>query len=141
MRTLIVDDELVSRKKLQKIMGILGECEAAENGRSAITIFLEALEKGEPFKLVTLDISMPPDMDGIELLSELRKIEKQKKIPKEKRAKMIMVTGVSDKNAIIKCTQADCDDYIVKPFDKKIIIEKLIKILGPPHSHFLKLLR
>lgn len=39
-----------------------------------------------------------------------------------------MVTSHSDKNLIMTCIKADCDDYIVKPVDKETIIKKLEKI-------------
>jgi len=127
MKTLVVDDELVSRKKMQKIMVNLGECEAVESGSAAIAAFKKALGNGTPFDLITLDIAMP-EMDGTEVLFEIREIEKEKKIPKEKQVKILMVTSHSDRDNIITCIQAGCDDYIVKPFDRDMVFKKLEKI-------------
>jgi two-component system chemotaxis response regulator CheY len=127
MKALVVDDELVSRKKLQKIMESLGECEAVESGSAAIAAFQKALENGMPFDLITLDVLMPK-MDGTEVLYTIREIEKEKKIPKEKQVKILMVTSHSDKDTFITSIQAGCDDYIVKPFDREVIINKLQKI-------------
>jgi two-component system chemotaxis response regulator CheY len=127
MKALVVDDELVSRKKLQKIMESLGECEAVESGSAAIAAFQKALENGMPFDLITLDVLMPK-MDGTEVLYTIREIEKEKKIPKEKQVKILMVTSHSDKDTFITSIQAGCDDYIVKPFDREVIINKLEKI-------------
>lgn len=127
MKALVVDDELVSRKKLQKIMESLGECEAVESGSAAIAAFQKALENGMPFDLITLDVLMPK-MDGTEVLYTIREIEKEKKIPKEKQVKILMVTSHSDKDTIITCIQAGCDDYIVKPFDREAVFKKLGKL-------------
>ena len=127
MKILIVDDELVSRRKMQKIMESLGECEAVESGSAAIAAFQKALENGMPFDLITLDVLMPK-MDGTEVLYTIREIEKEKKIPKEKQVKILMVTSHSDRDSIITSIQAGCDDYIVKPFDREVIINKLEKI-------------
>jgi len=127
MKTLVVDDELVSRKKMQKIMVSLGECQAVDSGKTAISAFKKAWECWSPFYLITLDVNMP-EMDGTEVLYEIRKIEKEKKVPKEKQVKILMVTSSSDKDTIITCIQAECDDYVVKPFDKKTVIEKIEKI-------------
>ena len=127
MKTLVVDDELVSRKKMQKIMVNLGECEEVESGSAAITAFKKALENRTPFDLITLDIAMP-EIDGIEVLFEIREIEKEKKIPREKQVKILMVTAHSDRDNIITCIQAGCNDYIVKPFDREMVIEKFEKI-------------
>lgn len=59
--------------------------------------------------------------------TEIRAFEEEKKVPQEKRAKVIMVTAHSDKKTILKCIRAGCDDYIKKPFKKEMIIKKLVK--------------
>ena len=69
-----------------------------------------------------------PEMDGTEVLLEIRELENQKKIPREKQVKILMVTSHSDRDNIITCIQAECDDYIVKPFDREKILEKIEKI-------------
>ena len=127
MRILVVDDELVSRKKMKKIMTAFGQCVAVENGADALKAFEEAIVKGEPFDLITLDVSMPA-MDGTEVLFEIRMIEQQKNIAKESKVKVIMVTGQSDKDLVITCMQAGCDGYVVKPFDSEIMAEKIKQI-------------
>lgn len=129
MKILVVDDELVSRKKLQKIVGGLGECEAVESGAAAIAAFKEARGSGTPFDLITLDINMP-EMDGIQVLYRIREIEKEKTIPRGKGVKIIIVTSHADKNTIVTCMQAGCDDFIVKPFDREMVIGKLEKCVG-----------
>ncbi|MBU0988176.1 MAG: response regulator [Proteobacteria bacterium] len=128
MKILVVDDEIVSRTKMQTIMESLGECEAFSNGKEALTAFEKAMGSNLPFNLITLDIEMP-EMDGTEVLHKIRAMEKERNIPNGKRAKILMVTAVSDKNSIVNCIQADCDDYIVKPFESKMIIDKVRKIV------------
>jgi HD-like signal output (HDOD) protein/DNA-binding NarL/FixJ family response regulator len=125
MRILVVDDEIVSRKKMEKILASFGDCVAVDSGEAALKAIETALEKGEPFDLITLDVSMP-HMDGTEVLYEIRIIEKQRNISKENQSKVIMVTSQSDKDTVITCMQAGCDSYVVKPFDRAIIA----KILG-----------
>ncbi|MEI7637834.1 MAG: HDOD domain-containing protein [Syntrophus sp. (in: bacteria)] len=124
MKILVVDDELVNRKKMEKILASLGECVAVDCGEEALKAVETAIEKGEPFDLVTLDVLMPK-MEGTEVLYEIRNIEKQRNIPKENRVKVIMVTSQSDKDTVITCMQAGCDSYIVKPFDRTIMAKRL----------------
>jgi len=124
MRILVVDDELVSRKKLQKILSYLGECGEVEDGKSAIGAFKEALKAGNPFDLITLDISMP-EMDGTEVLMELRELEKQAGVTEAEKAVIMMVTSHSEKQQIVTSISAGCDDYIIKPFNKKTVFMKL----------------
>ena len=124
MKILVVDDELVSRKKLQKILSNLGECGAVESGKAAIAEFEKALKEKDPFDLVTLDIVMP-EMDGTEALVELRELEKEAGVPEEEKAVIMMVTSHGDKDSIVTSISAGCDDYIVKPFHKGTIFNKL----------------
>ena len=124
MKILVVDDELVSRKKLQKILSNLGECEAVGGGKVAVTAFEKALKEGDPFDLVTLDIVMP-EMDGTEALVELRELEIESGVPEEAKAVIMMVTSHGDKDNIVTSISAGCDNYIVKPFNKKTIFDKL----------------
>ena len=134
LKTLIVDDERVSRAKMKKILESFGECEAVDSGRGAIDAFKRAWENRAPFDLITLDIVMP-DMNGADVLYDIREIEKEKNIAQEKQVKILMVTSDSNKDMIITCIQAECDDYIVKPFDGEMIKGKLEKIRSGRRIH------
>ena len=126
MKILVVDDELVSRKKMNLIMNSLGECVAVDCGDDAITAFEQALANQSLFDLINLDIFMP-EMDGKEVLKRIRQIESERGIPGDKRVKVFMVTIHSDKDTILECLKAGCDDFIIKPFDKSTILKKLVK--------------
>ena len=127
MKILIVDDEPVTRMLLQKTVQRLGKYEAVNDGRAAINAFKRAWQNWAPFDLITLDIAMT-GMNGIEVLSKIREMENEKNVTKENRVKILMLTIVSDKDTIVNCIEAGCDDYIVKPFDRKTLIEKIEKM-------------
>ena len=127
MKTLIVDDERVSRTKLKLIMENFGQCEAVELGKDALAVFHHAHFINKPFNLIMLDIILP-EMDGIMILSEIRRAEKYLNIPKSQQAIILMVTSYGDKDRIVACAQSGCDDYIVKPFNDDIIRQKLNKL-------------
>jgi len=127
MRVLIVDDEMVSRTKLELIMENFGECRAADRGDKALAAFHEAHWDGRPFDLIMLDINLP-GMDGIQLLSAIRNAERQLDIDKPDRAKILMTTSYRDKDRIVASVQSGCDDYIGKPFDPDLIRDKLAKL-------------
>ena len=76
MRSLVVEDDFTSRFLLQTILSTYGECHGAVNGREALEAYKASKEKGEPFDLICLDIMMP-EMDGQEVLKEIRDIEKE----------------------------------------------------------------
>ncbi|MBZ0156194.1 MAG: response regulator [Alphaproteobacteria bacterium] len=125
MRILIVEDEIASREKLRKILQDYGECCTVEGGWDAVIAFTDALQRGEPFSLITLDITMP-DMDGKEIVRIIR--ERERHLPAGKRAKVVMATAHVDKDNLLGSVKAGCDDYIVKPFTRQIIEEKLRKL-------------
>jgi HD-like signal output (HDOD) protein/CheY-like chemotaxis protein len=124
MRILVVDDELVSREKMKHIMSSLGECDEVANGQDALKAFSDARTEGKQYNLITLDISMP-EMDGTEVLGRIRTLEKEVGIPKEDQVRIMMVTGSSEKDTILTCIKAGCNDYIMKPFDMETVIKKL----------------
>lgn len=134
MEILVVDDEVVSRKKIHKIMENFGKCVAVENGESALNAFKTAHDMSTPFHLIILDIEMP-GMGGMEVLTKIRNLEKQYHIPKSQRSKILMLTSHSEKEIVVKSIQAGCNDYIVKPFDRALIEGKLKK-LGLHITHY-----
>jgi HD-like signal output (HDOD) protein len=127
VKSLVVDDEIVSRKKLQKILSSFGRCDDADSGGVAIETFREGLQKGEPYDLVMLDISMP-EMNGTDVLFSMRRAEKEAGISRDKRVKVVMVTSHTDKDTVITCIQAGCDEYIKKPFERETIAGKLRRL-------------
>jgi putative nucleotidyltransferase with HDIG domain len=127
MKTLIIDDELVSRTKLELIMEYFGDCETLENGDDALAVFHEAHRDADPFDLIMLDINLP-GMDGIQLLSAIRNAEKELKVEKSRQAKILMTSSYRDKARIVASVQSGCDDYIGKPFNLDLIRDKLDKL-------------
>lgn len=125
MRALVVDDELVSREKMKRIMtGVLGGCDEASSGPSALDAFEGAFADGGRYDLITLDISMP-EMDGLCVLTRIRELERERGIPSDSRAKIFMVTSSSDRETIVSCIRAGCNDYITKPFSTDTVVKKL----------------
>lgn len=124
MKLLIVDDDFVCKTMMVSICKSIGECTAVENGEDALAAFRDALTTEQPFDLITLDKSLP-DLDGIDVLRQIRGAEQAMSIPAERRVKVIMVTATADENVIETCNQAGCDDYIIKPFRRAAVTDKL----------------
>lgn len=124
MKLLIVDDDPVSRILMTKYYCEFGDCVVSISGKEALIEFKYAYDKGAPFDLISLDINLS-DMSGIDVLKTIRNIERDKGITKDKMAKVIMVTSHSDQDFVIGSVKAGCDNYIVKPFDRARVTEKL----------------
>lgn len=118
---------MVSRTKLELIMESFGDCKTLEHGGDALAVFQQAHQDGDPFNLMLLDINLP-GMDGIQLLSAIRKAEKQLGIEKSQQAKILMTTSYRDKERIVASIQSECDDYIGKPVTLELIRNKLKKL-------------
>jgi two-component system chemotaxis response regulator CheY len=117
MKILIAEDEFISRNILNKQLAPLGEVDTAANGKEALTAFKMAFENNQPYDLICLDIMMP-EVDGIMALKKIRQLEAQKGLNPETRSKIIMTSGVSEKNKVLSAVQANCDGFLVKPIDK-----------------------
>jgi two-component system chemotaxis response regulator CheY len=125
MKALIVDDDFTSYLLLQKFLAPYGEAHIAVNGSEAVSAFREALETGQPYDLVCLDIMMP-EKDGHEALKEMRTLEETKNTGSAQEAKIIMTTALGDLKDTASAYLHLCDGYLVKPIDKA----KLMALLG-----------
>ncbi len=76
VKTLIVEDELTSRVLLRELLKRFGPPHVAMNGTEAVEAVRVALQAGEPFDLICLDIMMP-EMDGQEALKRIRQLEEE----------------------------------------------------------------
>jgi len=127
MKILIVDDEVISRKILVKNMESLGDCVAVDDAKKGIAQIALAAKKGQPFDLVTLDVSMP-GIDGKQMLQHIRRREKAAKIPRSERVKVIMVTSRMNMATIKECIKIGCSGYLSKPVSKYQLFETLGKM-------------
>ena len=108
MKILIADDELVSRKKMGKLIQNLGhETLIAKDGDEAWEIWQE-----ERVRLVVTDWVMP-EMDGLELVRKIRQSEGSQY------TYIIMVTSKSNIQDIVDGIDAGADDFVSKPFIKE----------------------
>lgn len=124
LRVLLVEDDFASRLLLQTFLSRYGECHVAVNGREAVEAFRSALERGQSYELVCMDIMMP-EMDGREAVRHERALEEAHGILSTSGAKIIMTTAVSDIKEVSRCFQELCDAYIMKPIDLAQLLSQM----------------
>ncbi|CAK7042694.1 response regulator [Tissierella carlieri] len=115
---LVVDDASFMRMMIKDILSkngftILGE---AENGVKAIEKYKELNPD-----LVIMDITMP-EMDGIQAVKEIKKINGN--------AKIVMCSAMGQQAMVIEAIQAGAKDFIVKPFQADRVVEAVKKVLS-----------
>jgi two-component system chemotaxis response regulator CheY len=86
------------------------------NGKEAVEAVRLALEQGQKYDLICMDIMMP-EMDGREAVRQVRVLEESRGILSSSGAKIIMTTAVEDIKEVIQCFQELCDAYLMKPID------------------------
>ena len=114
---LIVDDSAVIRKVARRILETLDfTVRDTEDGATALAMCAEAMPT-----VILLDWNMP-NMDGYEVLRHLRQA------PLGDRPKVLFCTTENDVGAIARALHAGADEYIMKPFDREIMIAKLDQV-------------
>jgi len=118
-RFLVVDDFSTMRRIVRNLLKESGFADAdeAEDG----VVALQKL-RASNFDFVVSDINMP-NMNGFQLLAEIKKDEKLKHIP------VLMVTAEARKEDIVLAAQQGAAGYIVKPFTKATLEDKVLHIL------------
>jgi two-component system chemotaxis response regulator CheY len=115
-KALVVDDSRAVRMILARTLKELGyEVREAANGREALEV-IEAEKTA--VTLVLADWNMP-EINGLELLKQLRQN------PELSRLVVVMVTTETELDQMAVALEAGANEYVMKPFTKEILVEKL----------------
>ena len=133
MKILLVEDDIVSRSVMLKLLAVYGDIEIAQNGDKAMDMFLQAHGNNAPYNLVALDIMMP-GKDGQQVLKEIREFELKKGIMGSDGVKIIMTTALDDKKNILEAFRSQCEAYLTKPIHVKKLHSELSKLGFSPRK-------
>ena len=121
LNVLIVDDSAAIRKILQRVLRQtevpLGEILEAGDGVEALDLM-----KTQKVGLVLTDVNMP-NMDGLQLLAEIKGKEELKSVP------VVMITTEGSQNKVLEALNLGASGYVRKPFTAEQIKEKLVGVV------------
>jgi two-component system chemotaxis response regulator CheY len=119
LKFLVVDDFSTMRRIIRGLLKEMGcnNVDEAEDGAVALTML-----KANKYDFVVSDINMP-NMNGFELLKAVKAEESIRHLP------VLMVTAEARKEDIVLAAQSGAAGYIVKPFTKATLEEKVQKIM------------
>lgn len=110
---LVVDDTVENIDILNSILGNDFKVKVALNGEKALKI-----AQKKPPDIILLDVMMP-EMDGYEVCRRLKANEETKEIP------VVFVTGHQDEEERKKGLELGAVDYLTKPVDPALVMEKV----------------
>lgn len=119
-RILAVDDAAFNLQRIRDTLEKRYDVVTVTSGIRA----LKYLEMEKP-DLILLDIRMVPK-DGFETLRDIRAMPNRADIP------VIMLTGMEDKETVVKSIKLGICDYILKPFSSEVLLERIRRVLESP---------
>ncbi len=114
-RVLVVDDSMFVAKQLTQILASDGYeiVATAQDGKEGVDKYKELCPNVD---LVTMDITMPR-MDGITALEQIMAFDKN--------ARVVMVSALGKEELVKKSLLTGAKNYIVKPLDRKKVLERI----------------
>ncbi len=116
MRALVIDDSSTTRMILRRMLGEIGfdDISDATNGQEG----LDSLIAGPTPEVVLVDWKMPV-MDGYEFVKAVRAKPEYDNTP------LMLVTTETELDRIVAALEAGANEYVMKPFTRDVIEEKL----------------
>jgi DNA-binding NtrC family response regulator len=116
---LVVDDEAIQRQSLAAWLAEDGyEVDTADSGRAAVEC-----ARNKDYAISFLDLKMPPGMDGIETMAEIRKLRPE--------AVIIIITAYATVDTAISAMKEGAQEYIVKPCNPQeisLLVQRIMRV-------------
>jgi two-component system chemotaxis response regulator CheY len=118
LRTLIVEDEFLSRRLMHRLLEPYALCDIAVTGDEALQAVDLSCSEGTPYGLILLDTALPRT-SATSLLTAIRSLEKQKRILDHERAKVVIVSGSGAEGGVeASLLRRECEGRVLKPINR-----------------------
>jgi signal transduction histidine kinase len=129
-RILVVDDEKLNRVLLATNLQESGyTVETAQDGAQALQML-----RARAFDVVLLDLIMP-NMDGYQVLAEMRQDDLLRRIP------VVVISASDETESIARCIEMGATDHLPKPFNPVLLHARIRASLASRHQETMALLR
>ena len=123
-RILLMDDQQMLREATGLMLASLGyEAALAPDGPTAVAMYREAMEGGQKYDLVILDLVIPGGIGGTEVVQMLRRLDPC--------LKAIISSGYTNDPAVLNYSRYGFDDILSKPYSLTELGDKLKTMLKP----------
>jgi two-component system chemotaxis response regulator CheY len=127
-RALIVDDSRYQRHLIFQVIQGQFTADEAANGQEALDLFKAALEAGNPYDLVVMDILMPV-LSGHDALAGIRRLEEAAGMSGGRRTPAIMLSSLDDPVNMMRAQyESGAQAYVTKPFTPRTLLEALASL-------------
>jgi len=116
MKSLVVDDDVTSRKVLEGVLSGFGPVDCCGDGQCAVRAAATALQAAEPYDLISMDLQMPL-MSGLEAIQMIRRQEELSGRPHA--ARIVVITSSQENGDVNEAFRQLADAYIVKPINRE----------------------
>lgn len=121
LKTLIVDDDIVTCEHASLIMSDLGlQTEYVTSGASAVLEIEKGIREMKPYDIVLVDLKMP-DMDGIQTAKAIRRLVGAETL-------VVVMTAYEWKEIEADARRAGVDFFITKPLFRSELVDLFEKI-------------
>jgi CheY-like chemotaxis protein len=121
---LVMDDEEILRNFVGDLLDYLGyEVEFAVDGEETIDLYVKAMEAGDPFDCVIMDLTIPGGMGGREAIQKLREIDPE--------VTAVVSSGYSDDPVMADFERHGFRGVVAKPYDAGQLSEVLHRVIRP----------
>lgn len=129
MKTLIIEDDYSANTMFVRFLENYGECDGFTTGYDGMQAYQNALNSGQPYDLIIIDIILP-DMNGYTVMESIRDEESARSIPINERSKIILTTSLDDEEnrKLKEKLKIGQEAYYVKNFALDGLKEKLAEL-------------
>jgi PAS domain S-box-containing protein len=122
-RILVMDDEEIILKLVTGMLEKSGySVETASGGQQAIDKYKQALEDGNSFDVVIMDLTIPGGMGGKEAIKDILKIDPQ--------ARVIVSSGYANDQVMANYAEYGFQGIVAKPYTRSELLKVLSRVLG-----------